>query len=86
MTGQQLTFVLDMPEEMMTIDEVRGIAAHAGVTLDQWISRCIVEYTRQAALHFADPELKAYFDMHKSMGPINLTPESRFQPAGDGQG
>lgn len=76
MARHQLTFTLDLPEEL-TLEEVKGVAALAGLSLDDWMSRCIVEHTRQAALSFADSEIKAYFEIHRSMGPINLTPKPR---------
>lgn len=77
MARHELNLALDLPEHIMTLDEVRGMAALYGVTLDDWVSRCIVEYTRQAALAAADPELQAFYDLHKEQGPVNLTPESR---------
>ena len=69
-------FTLDLPDEL-TLDDVKGVANLAGLTFEEWLSRCVVEHTRQAALYFADPEVKAYYDLHQSFGPINSTPGPR---------
>jgi hypothetical protein len=55
---------LELEDQDMTLEEVTGIAAAVGLTLDQWISRSVVEYTRQTALHLSSPDVQAFFDQH----------------------
>lgn len=76
MATHQLTLTLDLPEDL-TLEDAKGMAALFGLPFDNWVSRCIVEHTREAALALSDPERRSQFELHRSMGPINSTPKPR---------
>ena len=72
-----LNLALDLPDETLSLDDVRAIAKEAGISLDDYVSRCIVSWSRHEAKHLADPELAATFKAAEETGPHDLRLQSK---------
>jgi hypothetical protein len=56
-----LPIELDLPEDILSLDEARAVAKEMGLTFDEWVSRCLVEHTRLTVMSLNDPTEQAFF-------------------------
>jgi len=61
-TKHIMTVELDLPEDLLSLDDARTVARKMGLTFDEWVSRCLVEHTHNTLRRLEDPEQNAFFD------------------------